>query len=127
MRTAPLVPFSKPRRGRDGNLDAEQVRGALNQLQNALAPVTTPGVSTALVTIHSAPEGQAVANVVGSDGTNAFADQVAWHPTGAVAVMSSHTTKGAPSVRTYAISAGALQLSMSTGTYAVQVIPTLFA
>lgn len=125
MRTSPLRPFSKPRTKADGTMDAEQVRGALNQLQNALAPITTT-VSTSAVSIYEAPSGQAVAHVTGDDGTDAFADTVAWHPKGSVAVSSSLTTKGSPAIRSYAVNGGVLMLHMSTGTYTVQVIPTLF-
>ena len=134
-----LNPFSKPVRPWNATTGPDQTRGALNQLAKNLTghdaddtihtvtTTTTVASGVGAVTIYPAPSGQVRAVVAGSDGAGkSFQDVVAWHPSGSVTAVNSTTTQGVPAVRTYSLSTGALQLTMASGTYVIQVIPTLF-
>jgi hypothetical protein len=122
-----LVPFSRPVRPWDDSTGPDQVRGALNQLQNYVTPQTGVSVSSA-TQICDVPAGQAMAFVTGDDGSSkSFADLIAWHPSGStVLVIGGGSTLGVAAVRTYSLSSGVLQLAMASGTYTVQVLPVLF-
>ena len=57
------------------------------------------------------------------DGTAYFADIVSFASGASVVVISSTTTYGSPSARTYSVSGDNLQLSMASGTAETQVFP----
>ena len=56
-------------------------------------------------------------------GSAYFADIVAFASGASVVVISSSTTYGSPSARTYSVSGNNLQLSMASGTAETQVFP----
>jgi hypothetical protein len=78
---------------------------------------TTTGISTSPVTIFTTSVDGAFVKVVGSNGTQTFADLVEFDLNSFV-VISSHAVDGtSPATRTYACSSGACTLTMSASTY----------
>lgn len=129
-----VQPFSKPVRPMNPDTAPDQIRGELNQLAKNLTGhdadaslhvvTATPGsVTTSPVTIAPSPAENAFAIVSGVGGSDAFADLVTWHRAATTAVVITQNTLGTPPARTYAVSSGALRLTMASGTYFIVVTP----
>lgn len=128
--TGPTVvrPFPGPVAQPDGSVLPQDIRGNDNLLAQAVnrafvSPSLALSVSGTPVTIATPPSGARFgwAVVCGDDGTNGFAEVVAWGTLGAsgAVVVGGGTLRGAPAARTYSVSSGALQVALAAGTYAV--------